>query len=341
VATRRHGPLQAGDRVADWIVDAPLGEGAMGAVYRVHSAFSERVEAALKVMKPTDEGDARGLFIREAEALSSLRHPAVVQVMGFHEDARRGLLCLMMELAEGDTLRERFQRGALDLAETLAVFVPLASALEHAHHLGIFHRDLKPANVVLCADGPRLVDFGIALSTQGPFPAPETPMGTLAYLPPEVFRGEPSPPAARDVYALGLLLHEALTGQRAFAVPTGTSPVDAVRLVGDLKLDHGSFDPGPRFPLGVRQAVRHATAATPAQRPGMRELRSSLQSLTDRRGVRDAASGPARGPVPRAEPGEDATTRVPEPQPGRRWVLPLEGAGIALAVAAAALLGWL
>src|SRR6185295_2590605 len=138
----------------------------MGAVYRVHSAMSERVEAALKVMTPSaeGEGEARRLFIREAEALSALRHPAIVHVMGFNEDLGRGLLCLVMELAVGETLRDRMPRGGMDLPEALRTFVPLASALAHAHDHGVFHRDIKPANVILCADGPRLVDFGIALS---------------------------------------------------------------------------------------------------------------------------------------------------------------------------------
>ena len=87
--------LRPGDRIADWIVDALLGEGAMGAVYRVHSALSGRVEAALKVMKPSGEADDRALFVREAEALSALRHPAIVRVMGFSEDTPGGLLCLL------------------------------------------------------------------------------------------------------------------------------------------------------------------------------------------------------------------------------------------------------
>src|SRR5438552_15616660 len=99
--------LRPGERIGDWVVDSALGEGGMGAVYRVHSALSERVEAALKVMKPSLEADARARFVREAEALSALRHPAIIRVMGFSEDPRRGLLYLVMELAEGETLKHR------------------------------------------------------------------------------------------------------------------------------------------------------------------------------------------------------------------------------------------
>src|SRR6187549_2675106 len=128
--------LRAGERVGDWIIEGPLGEGGMGAVYRVHSALTERLVAALKVMKPTAEPDARARFVREAEALAALRHPAIVRVMGFNEDAERGLLYLVMELAVGDTLRARMARGPMTLAETLATFVPLAQGLDHAHSTG-------------------------------------------------------------------------------------------------------------------------------------------------------------------------------------------------------------
>src|SRR5262249_55468623 len=160
------GVLRAGERIGDWIVERPLGEGGMGAVFHVHSALSERVEAALKVMKPSLEPDARARFVREAEALSALHHPALVRVMGFSEEPRRGLLYLVMELAEGETLKRRLERGAMPLPEALATFVPLAAGIEHAHAAGISHRDLKPSNVVLTADGVRLVDFGIAAAAQ-------------------------------------------------------------------------------------------------------------------------------------------------------------------------------
>jgi serine/threonine protein kinase len=275
--------LNQGDRVADWIVDALLGEGAMGAVYRVHSALSGRVEAALKVMKPSAEGDARALFFREAEALCALRHPAIVHVMGFTEDPARGLLCLVMELARGETLRERFGQGAMAMAEALQTFVPLASALDYAHDRGVFHRDLKPANVILCADGPRLVDFGIAALAGEPALDSDVQMGTLAYLPPEVFRGHRVRPAAIDVYALGLLLHEALTGTRAFSAPHWMSGPHAARTIGDRKLHQGPFDPGPRFPGLLRDVILSATHPKPARRPRMRDVRASLESLLDRR----------------------------------------------------------
>ncbi len=314
--------LRGGERIGGWIVDAPLGEGGMGAVYRVHSALSGRVAAALKVMKPSGEPDARARFIREAEALSALSHPAVVRVMGFNEDASRGLLYLVMELAVGETLRERLHRGAMDLPEALRTFAPLASALDHAHAAGIFHRDLKPANVVLCADGPRLVDFGIAAAAHVEGTDHEPHYGTLAYLPPEVFRGEHPHPAALDVYALGLLLYEALTGTRAFSLRPGTPPAAAAETIAAHKAQQGPLDPGAPVPERLRDAIRRATDPDPARRPAMHDVRRAIESLIERRGstaAADATPTPSAR-LPMVLPPAERTVRVPDPP--RRSVIP-------------------
>lgn len=307
--------LKRGDRIGEWVVDSVLGEGGMGAVYRVHSALTQRLEAALKVMKPTIAEDARHRFVREAEALSALRHPAIVRVMGFSEDTSRSLLYLVMELAIGETLKERLARGPMTLPEALRTFVPLASALEHAHEAGIFHRDLKPANVVLCDDGtPRLVDFGIAAGTAGQQTLTGTgQMGTLAYLPPEVFRGVTADPRGIDVYAFGLLLHEALTGSRTYAVESGLTPAAAAASVGVRKLSQARLELSPEFPAALRESVAAATDPDPAARPTMAEFRRALQSLVDRRGA--AAFVPVPAPRPASEPRQDAGGSVPVPPP--------------------------
>jgi eukaryotic-like serine/threonine-protein kinase len=312
--------LRQGDRIADWIVDALLGEGAMGAVYRVHSALSGRVAAALKVMKPSGEANERTLFVREAEALSALRHPAIVHVMGFSEDTPGGLLCLVMELAEGETLRQRLAHGAMSLSEALSTFVPLASALDHAHDHGIFHRDLKPANVILCADGPRLVDFGIAALAREPALDGEVQMGTLAYLPPEAFHGGPGGPAAMDVYAFGLLLYEALTGSRGFAARPGLAVDEAAQDIAERKRRQGPFDPGERFPHLLREVVRSATGPDPVWRPPMRAVRASLESLLERRaslGVAAARHVRVHGPAA-TEATAEATVYVADDAPKAR-----------------------
>jgi hypothetical protein len=306
--------LRAGERVGDWIVEAPLGEGGMGAVYRVHSAMSHRVVAALKVMKPSDEPDARARFVREAEALSALRHPALVRIMGFNEDPERGLLYLVMERVEGETLRERMHRGPMELAEALATFVPLAQGLDHAHFSGISHRDLKPSNVILSHDGsPRLVDFGIAAARQSEPLTTTGQLGTLPYLPPEVFRGEPADPPTMDVYALGLLIYEALTGQRAFKLDPGLTPAAGSASVGVRKLESSALELPAQFAERLRELVRRASAPDPRARPTMRELRQGLESLVERRAAAPESGRmvPLAAPVPDDEP----TTRVPDPEP--------------------------
>jgi eukaryotic-like serine/threonine-protein kinase len=315
--------LKAGERIGDWIIDRPLGEGGMGAVYRVHSALSERVDAALKVMKPSMESDARARFVREAEALSALRHPAIIRVMGFSEDSRRGLLYLVMDLADGETLKRRLERGPMALPEALATFVPLAGGLEHAHAAGIFHRDIKPSNVILSPDGVRLVDFGIAAAANTGELTGAGHIGTLSYLPPEVFRGERAEPRMIDVYGFGLLLNEALTGTHPFPLEPGLTPAAALATVGMRKLQQPALDPGEGVPQAVRDLVRRATDSNPALRPDMAEIRRVLASLVERRAGSAAAAAPA-GPaaparVPAWTPQADATMRVPDPvlPPGR------------------------
>jgi serine/threonine protein kinase len=316
--------LKAGDRIGEWVVERSLGEGGMGAVYRVHSALSRRVVAALKVMKPTTEPDAHSRFVREAEALSALRHPAIVHVMGFSEDPARRIPYIVMELAVGQTLKERLEKGPLPLAEVVSTFAVLAAALDHAHGASVYHRDIKPANVILVPDGTvRLVDFGIAAAYAEDHLQTSGHLGTLSYLPPEVFRGQPADPARMDVYAFGVLLYESVTGTRAFPVEPGLTPPAAAAAVGVRKLQQAALDAGPQAPERLRDIVRRATDPDPAARPSMHEVREALDALRDRRAVSAQAHPPwaetsMRGPAPAgagsdAGPPDDHTTRVPDP----------------------------
>ena len=300
------------------MVEEPLGEGGMGAVYRVHSALTERLQAALKILKTTSEPEARERFVREAESLSALSHPGIVRVMAFGEDPVRGLPYLAMELAVGETLKSRLQRGPLSPAEAVTAFAPLASALEHAHTSGIHHRDVKPANVVLCRDGTvKLVDFGIATNDDWDTLTTGGHLGTLPYLPPEIFRGERPDPRAIDVYGVGLMLYEALTGTRPFQVPPGLTAAGVAAAIGTRKLQQQSFDLGEGFPAALRGAVLQATHPLPAHRPTMRVLREAIDSLraaiSDRRGRVALPLAEVRKPDRLPPKVEDRTTRVPEP----------------------------
>lgn len=318
--------LNPGDRVGDWVVEGRLGEGGMGAVYRVHSVMSDRVVAALKILKATADAEARARFVREAEALSTLSHPAIVRVMAVGEDPGLGLPYMAMELAHGETLKARLERGPLSLAEALSAFAPLASALEHAQAAGIFHRDVKPANIILRpGGGVKLVDFGIAMGQSWGALTATGHVGTFSYLPPEIFRGERPDPQAIDVYSFGQCLHEALTGQRSFAVERGLSAAAVAAAVGARKLQHGKLDIGEGFPQALREEIWRATDPDPARRTTMRSLREVLEPL------RDLVAGPPAEPLAAtASDGpvmEDRTTRVPDPpgpaysdRPRQQWV---------------------
>jgi len=318
--------LSTGDRVGDWVVEDRLGEGGMGAVYRVHSTMSDRVVAALKILKPTADGEARVRFIREAEALSTLGHPAIVRVMNVGEDPSLGLPYLAMELARGQTLKARLQRGPLPIAEALSAFAPLASALEHAHAAGIFHRDVKPANIILTpGGGVKLVDFGIAMAQSWEALTASGHVGTFSYLPPEIFRGEKSDPRALDVYAFGQCLHETLTGQRPFAVASGLTPAAVAAAVGARKLQHGKLDVGPAFPQALREEIWRATDPDPHVRTTMRSIREVLEPM---RNLVVGASPDTRTLDDAEDAPEDHTTRVPDPprpayseRPKQDWVV--------------------
>lgn len=209
-----------------------LGRGGMGTVHRAHDARLGR-DVAVKLLPDSlrDDGEACARLEREARVLARLAHPHVVGVLGFHGGDAEVPPHLVMELVEGGSLAGRLP---LPGADVVRLGIELASALAHAHAAGVIHRDVKPANVLLDREGrARLSDFGISrlgaaqdagwtLTAAGQAP------GTPGYLAPEVLRGE-APSAATDLYALGVLLYQASTGQLPGAIwaplPGGLSAV--------------------------------------------------------------------------------------------------------------------
>jgi eukaryotic-like serine/threonine-protein kinase len=145
--------FSVGDRIdGKWIIQRELGEGGMGSVYLCVSSISERIKAAVKVMKSEEVDEDRERFIRELEALHALRHPAIVQVNGWGEDEKTGALYLAMEFVEGQELGEHMT-GSMSPNVAAALFQELAEALAYAHSKGVYHRDIKPANVLIDLDG--------------------------------------------------------------------------------------------------------------------------------------------------------------------------------------------
>jgi serine/threonine-protein kinase len=196
----------------------------MGTVYRAHDEQLNR-DIALKVVTvpASSRGEASHRFLREARSIAQLTHPNIVQIYDIGE--QDGFLFLAMELVEGGNLSQKIQReDAMSPADAVRIVLQIARAVHRAHRVGIIHRDLKPGNILLSASGePRITDFGLA-KWQGELADDEArltrvgvPMGTPGYMAPEQVRGDPDAIGpATDVYALGTILYECLTGRRPF-----------------------------------------------------------------------------------------------------------------------------
>jgi Tol biopolymer transport system component len=233
-------PLAAGARLGPYEIQAPLGAGGMGEVYRARDTRLGR-SVALKVLaqERSASPEARSRFEREARAISQLSHRHICALFDVGREGATDYL--VMELLEGETLERRLRRGPLPIAEAVRCGREMADALARAHAAGIVHRDLKPANVVLTGSGVKLLDFGLARLV--PAAAPVGPtletaltgelsaegmlVGTLCYMAPEQLEGRPAD-ARTDVFALGAVLHEMLTGQRPFAGVTPAAVAAAI-----------------------------------------------------------------------------------------------------------------
>jgi hypothetical protein len=237
-------PLAPGTRFGPYAITAPLGVGGMGEVYRARDTRLER-DVAIKVLPEGRAGDAalRARFDREAKSISALNHPNICTLFDVgHQD---GLLFLVMELIEGESLADRISKGALPPDQVLRVGAQIADALDHAHRQGIIHRDLKPGNVMLTKSGAKLLDFGLArtaaeaqspMSTEAltsvptqmkPLTQEGTILGTFQYMAPEQLEGQEAD-ARTDIFALGALLYEMATGRRAFEGKSRTSLIAAI-----------------------------------------------------------------------------------------------------------------
>src|SRR5262245_10642890 len=240
-------------RFGSYEVQALVGQGGMSEVYRARDVRLNR-EVAVKVLGKPFASDPEWLarFEREAQLLAALNHPHIAQIYGFEELAPVGqdqvpVRALVMEMVDGPTLAERIARGPIPADEALAIAEQIAEALEAAHERGIIHRDLKPANVKVASDGTvKLLDFGLAKAFDRGGDAPHglSPMnsptftspvmtqmgvivGTAAYMAPEQAKGKAVDRRA-DLWALGVVLFEMLTGRTAFAGETVTDVLAAV-----------------------------------------------------------------------------------------------------------------
>ncbi len=214
-----------------------IGPGGMGTVYRARHRTLDRPVAVKVIHADLRERDTfADRFIREARTLARLDHPSIVKVYDFGQ--RDGLSYLIMELVDGVTLRQAIDEGAIDPKEALALVPRICEALQYAHDQGVVHRDIKPDNILLDRQGAlKIADFGLAklvgTATEPRLTRTEQVMGTPHYMAPEQIETPTQVDHRADIYSLGVVFYEMLTGE----LPVGRFPLPSNRVAIDVRLD--------------------------------------------------------------------------------------------------------
>src|SRR5215469_105350 len=218
--------LAPGKQLGPYEITATLGAGGMGEVYRARDTRLERTVAIKILSQLSCDSARRQRFEREAKAISCMNHPNICVLYDVgHQD---GIDYLVMECLEGETLAKRLEKGPLPVEQVLKYGAQIADALDKAHRSGVVHRDLKPGNIMLTATGAKLLDFGLAkpavrvdldamTATKADPPITEqgTIVGTFQYMSPEQVEGRELD-GRSDIFSLGAVLYEMVTGQKAF-----------------------------------------------------------------------------------------------------------------------------
>ena len=260
------GELTIGSTLAGYRIESLISRGGMGVVYRATHLGLER-PVALKVIARNlaDQDDFRERFLRESRLAASLDHPSVVPVFDSREED--GELIVAMRLVEGGDLKQRLKRGGpLPPAEAVDLLAQVADALDVAHAKGIVHRDVKPHNILLEGDRAYLSDFGLAKAVEESGVASGASIvGTVEYMAPEQWRGGRVGPAA-DIYALGCVLYESLTGIVPYARQEADTEPEMPAGLDEVIERAVSKDPADRYSTagGLIEAAREREGATPA-----------------------------------------------------------------------------
>ena len=272
--------LAPGSRLGPYEVRGALGAGGMGEVYRAHDSKLGR-DVAIKVLPEElfENKESVARFEREAKLLAALNHPSIAAIYSFEETpgsrGSPGRHFLVMELLEGETLRERLRAGALPARKAIDIAGQIARGLAAAHEKGVVHRDLKPENVFVTKDGHvKILDFGLARQIALPADAGDTRsptlarptepgviLGTIAYMSPEHVRGLPVDHRA-DIFAFGCILYEMVSGRRPFS---GDSAIETMHAIAK--------DEASELPAGVRDSapgIARLIATCLAKQPGER-----------------------------------------------------------------------
>jgi len=280
--------LAPGSRLGSFEIAAKIGEGGMGEVYRARDLKLQR-DVAIKVLPAAVAADRALLerFDREARAVAALSHPNILAIFDFGSEG--GQTYAVMELLEGETLRERLRDGPLATRKAVEIAAEVAQGLAAAHERGIVHRDLKPENVFLLRDGRvKILDFGLARDnaapesrsqllaapTEGPGTAPGAVLGTVGYMAPEQVRGLPADGRA-DLFALGVVLYEMLSGRRAFLRDSSVETMSAILREEPPEL----ATLGSRLPPPLEQVLRRCLEKRPEERfQSARDLAFALRA---------------------------------------------------------------
>ena len=300
-------PLSPGSRLGSYEILAPLGSGGMGEVYRARDRKLDR-DVAVKVLPESvaKDADALSRFEREAKAVAALSHPNILAIHDF--GSQDGTAYAVMELLEGETLRGKIDAGPVSQRQAVDWTLQIAKGLSAAHEKGVVHRDLKPENVFVTKDGHvKILDFGLAKRVETASPADETSaptgsghtapglvMGTVGYMSPEQVRGLPVDHRS-DVFSLGAILYELLSGRKAFKRDTASDTMAAIMRDEPPEISAS----GRSIPVALDHIVKHCLEKDRNNRfQSARDIAFALSEASD---ASTAASGvhpvvpPARG----------------------------------------------
>jgi serine/threonine protein kinase/WD40 repeat protein len=293
-------PLAPGTQLGPYQIDAPLGSGGMGEVYRARDTRLDR-SVAIKILPQQLSKDPvrKQRFEREAKTISGLNHPhiCVLYDVGHHE----GIDYLVMECIEGETLAKRLEKGALPLEQVLKFGAQIADALEKAHRGGVVHRDLKPGNIMLTKTGVKLLDFGLAkpavtaasamtLTASTAVTVEGVVVGTFQYMSPEQVEGK-EVDGRSDIFSLGAVLYEMLTGKKAFEGKSQLSVASAI-----LEREPEPINAlRPMTPPALDHVIRKCLAKVPDERwQSAADIKHELEWIAQSSAEMRAVSAPAR-----------------------------------------------